>query len=134
MRFKTLAQRHEAEIAEDFGGRVTAGSGAHTEKGDVWVQGKDRSEQGLWEFVIENKVTQAKSFSASLGIWQKVKLEAQSLSSRARPLLAIRFADPTHPQDPEAETLEDLVVMSKDDLLELIEENQNLKETLRQKA
>ena len=72
----------EQEIAKRLGGKVTPGSGAGMEKGDVRVKGKLR---------VECKTTTKKSFSVTVKMLEKIELEAVSCGED--PALVVEFLD-----------------------------------------
>lgn len=123
-----MADRHEEEISNYFPNlRKTSSSGAKDEKGDL--QPKNSKEDRL--FLFECKSTQKESFSVTKKLWEQVSQIARVRSHKMIPALAIRFYGPTEvktkwggyirldPRDLDVE--EDLVVISKSDLLDLIE-------------
>ena len=123
-----MADRHENDIADYFPNlRKTSASGARDEKGDL--QPISSKEDQL--FLFECKSTQRESFSITQELWEKVVQIAGVRSHKMIPALAIRFYGPTEfktkwggyvnldPNDLDVE--EDLVVIRKSDLLELIE-------------
>jgi len=125
---QAMADRHENDIAGYFPNlRKTSASGARDEKGDL--QPKSSKEDQL--FLFECKSTQKDSFSVTQELWEKVVQIAGARSHKMIPALAIRFYGPTEfktkwggyvnldPKDLDIE--EDLVVISKSDLLKLIE-------------
>lgn len=72
------SKRSEAAAATNFGGRVQIASGAlRIAKGDIRT---DR-------FLIEDKVTDKKSFSLSVRLWEKIRLEASN--ARRTPMMRI---------------------------------------------
>jgi len=125
---QAMADRHEKDIAEYFPNlRKTSASGARDEKGDL--QPISSKEDQL--FLFECKSTQNESFSVTKKLWREVVQIAGVRSHKMIPALAIRFYGPTKfktkwggyvdldPRDLDIE--EDLVVISKSDLLNLIE-------------
>ena len=123
-----MADRHENDIANYFPNlRKTSASGARDEKGDL--QPISSKEDEL--FLFECKSTQKESFSVTKELWREVVQIAGVRSHKMIPALAIRFYGPTEvktkwggyinldPHDLDIE--EDLVVISKNDLLSLIE-------------
>lgn len=123
-----MADRHENDIANYFPNlRKTSASGARDEKGDL--QPISSKEDQL--FLFECKSTQRESFSITQELWKKVVQIAGVRSHKMTPALAIRFYGPTEfktkwggyvnldPRDLDIE--DDLVVMRKSDLLDLIE-------------
>ena len=123
-----MADRHENDIADYFPNlRKTSASGARDEKGDLQpISSKDDQ-----LFLFECKSTQKESFSITQELWEKVVEIAGVRSHKMIPALAIRFYGPTEfktkwggyvnldPRDLDVE--EDLVVIRKSDLLDLIE-------------
>jgi hypothetical protein len=77
------APKQEKEAARRLGGRLTAGSGNQTEKGDVRVKGKLR---------LECKTTKHSSFSITLAMAKKIE-DAALLSGEA-PGFEIELTDP----------------------------------------
>jgi Holliday junction resolvase len=125
---QAMADRHENDIANYFPNlRKTSASGAKDEKGDL--QPISSKEEQL--FLFECKSTQKESFSITQKLWEEVAQIAGVRSHKMIPALAIRFYGPTQvktkwggyieldPRDLDIE--EDLVVIRKSDLLELIE-------------
>lgn len=76
------SRRQEREVAAQVGGRLTPGSGAGNEKGDVRVKGLAR---------IEAKTTAKKSYA--LTIEQLAKIEKAALPSGEIPAMVIEFID-----------------------------------------
>ena len=133
-KFQTkMSQRQERELEQEWPeAKRTIGSGAKWEKADLQTQ----EIQGM-EFMIECKSTQSSSFSITKSIWNTVKSHAQNKSWLSRPILAIRLYGPTiemtewgeRENTPETLPVElDLVVLDKNDFLELLEEFFRLKE------
>ena len=128
-----FSQRQERELEEQWPmAKRTIGSGAKWEKADLQTQ-----EHQKIEFMIECKSTQSSSFSITKTIWNTVKSHAQNKSWLSRPVLAVRLYGPTiemtewGERENTAETLPvelDLIVMDKDDFLELYEDYLRLKE------
>jgi len=128
-----MSQRHEREIKDQWPeAELTIASGAKFEKGDVRTH-----EVHLMEFAIECKSTQNASYSISKKVWNTIKEHAQNRSWLARPVLAIRIYGPTEEETewgtrantPENLPIElDLVVLDKDDFLELYCDYLRLKE------
>jgi Holliday junction resolvase len=125
---QAMADRHENDIANYFPNlRKTSASGAKDEKGDL--QPISSKEEQL--FLFECKSTQKESFSITQKLWEEVAQIAGVRSHKMIPALAIRFYGPTEfktkwggyvnldPRDLDIE--EDLVVIRKSDLLDLIE-------------
>jgi len=96
---RKLWKKKEKDDAKSFGGREQPRSGAG------W---KNKQDVKTDMFLIENKTTIKKSFSVKHKYWKEIKTNAV-LEGRM-PLLSIRFL--------EDDT--DLVVLDKDDLIELI--------------
>ena len=126
-----MADRHEEETSKFFPNlRKTSSSGAKDEKGDL--QPQNSKEDQL--FLFECKSTQKESFSISKKMWREVSQIARVRSHKMIPALAVRFYGPTEikttwggyvnldPRDLDVE--EDLVVISRNDLLNLIERAQ----------
>ncbi len=122
-----MADRHENDIAAYFPNlRKTSASGAKDEKGDL--QPISSKEDQL--FLFECKSTQRQSFSVTKELWRTIEQIAGVRSHKMIPALAIRFYGPTEfktrwggyvnldPRDLDIE--EDLVVIRKSDLLDLI--------------
>jgi hypothetical protein len=128
-----FSQRQERELEEQWPkAKRTIGSGAKWEKADLQTE-----EYQSMEFMIEAKATQANSFSITKAIWNTVKGHAQNKSWLSRPILAIRFYGPTievtewgeRENKPEELPVElDLIVLDKDDFLELYSDYLRLKE------
>jgi hypothetical protein len=125
---QAMADRHENDIANYFPNlRKTSASGARDEKGDL--QPISSKEDQL--FLFECKSTQRESFSVTKELWRTIEQIAGVRSHKMIPALAIRFYGPTEyktkwggyvnldPRDLDIE--EDLVVIRKSDLLDLIE-------------
>ena len=123
-----MADRHENDIADYFPNlRKTSASGARDEKGDLQPQSSKEDQL----FLFECKSTQRESFSVTKKLWREVVQIAGVRSHKMIPALAIRFYGPTRiktkwggyvdldPRDLDIE--DDLVVISKSDLLNLIE-------------
>ncbi len=126
-----MADRHENDIASYLPNlRKTSASGAKEEKGDL--QPISSKEEQL--FLFECKSTQKESFSITQALWDKIVKIAGARSHKMIPALAIRFYGPTEfktiwggyvnldPSDLDIE--EDLVVIRKSDLRDLIERAQ----------
>jgi len=133
-KFQTkMSQRQERELEEQWPkSKRTIGSGAKWEKADLHTT----EFQGM-EFMIECKSTQSSSFSITKSIWNTVKSHAQNKSWLSRPILAVRLYGPTiemtewgeRENTPENLPVElDLIVLDKDDFLELYSDYLRLKE------
>jgi Holliday junction resolvase len=133
-KFQTkMSQRQERELEEQWPkSKRTIGSGAKWEKADL----QTTEFQGM-EFMIECKSTQSSSFSITKSIWNTVKSHAQNKSWLSRPILAVRLYGPTiemtewgeRENTPENLPVElDLIVLDKDDFLELYSDYLRLKE------
>ena len=133
-KFQTkMSQRQERELEEQWPkAKRTIGSGAKWEKADL----QTTEFQGM-EFMIECKSTQSSSFSITKSIWNTVKSHAQNKSWLSRPVLYIRLYGPTiemtewgeRENTPENLPVElDLIVLDKDDFLELYSDYLRLKE------
>jgi len=128
-----MSQRHEREIEEVWPeAKRTVGSGNKWEKGDLSTK-----EQYMMEFAIECKSTQNSSYSISKAVWNTIKEHAQNRSWLARPVLSVRLYGPTiektswgeRENTPEQLPVElDLVVLDRDDFLELYYDYLRLKE------
>ena len=123
-----MADRHEEDIANYFPNlRKTSSSGAKDEKGDLQPVSSKKDQL----FLFECKSTQNESFSITKKMWKEIEQIARVRSHKMIPALAIRFYGPSlfktkwggyvnlDPRDLDIE--EDLVVISKNDLLDLIE-------------
>lgn len=126
---QTLFGRHELEIAEQLPeGQLTIASGAKYEKSDVQVE---RSKSTVWwRSLVECKCTQAKSFSITKELWDLVSNRVYERSAEMRPVLSIRFYGSSKAQAQDVAVLTDLVVLDKDDWIELLQENYTLREKL----
>jgi len=128
-----MSQRHERETEEVWPkSKRTAGSGNKWEKGDL-----STSEYLGMEFAIECKSTQNSSYAITKTTWNTIKSHAQNRSWLARPVLAIRLYGPTiemtewgeRENTPEQLHVElDLVVLDREDFLELYYDYLRLKE------
>ena len=128
-----MSQRHERETEKLWPqSKRTPSSGNKMEKADLQT-----SEAYGLQFMIECKSTQNSSYSITKSVWNTVKNHAQNKSWLLRPVLAIRLYGPTVIQTewgeqectPETLPVElDLVVMERDDFLELYEDYLRLKE------
>ena len=77
------AKRQEKELAKRGGGRLTPGSGAFDQKGDV------KKYNGVYR--IEAKVTKKKSFSVTREMVRKI--EEAALPNNELPAIVIEFVD-----------------------------------------
>ena len=128
-----MSQRQERELEEQWPkSKRTIGSGAKWEKADLQTE----EFQGM-EFMIECKSTMSSSFSVTKSIWNTVKSHAQNKSWLCRPILAVRLYGPKTEmtewgeRENTPETLPvvlDLIVLEKDDFLELYYDYLRLKE------
>ena len=119
---ETLSQRHEREFAEVIpGGTGTIASGAKLEKHDVRTNQSEESR--FWQFRYELKCTQKKGYRLTKEEWKKLKQYVYSRTSDERPAWAIRFYS-EEDKDRTSDVIieEDLVVVSLDDWVELLEE------------
>lgn len=92
-------RKFEEKTAKAFGGKRVRGSGNRWfAKGDVKTD----------QFLIENKITQKKSYSISLRVLQKAYDEA--IFSFRTPLLSIKIKDT------------EIIILFKDDFLKILEE------------
>ena len=106
---RKMSDRHEADLAEAFGGRVTPGSGnGFANQMDV-RQSRYDSEVA---FAIDGKSTRAKSISVTREMLDKAREQAHG----ERPAIALRFYD-----NDRLTEYEDWVLVQADDLLELME-------------
>lgn len=81
---KEKSQRSETKAAKLFGGRTQLASGAlRHAKGDVKTP----------DFLIEDKVTDKKSYSVTRKVWDKIRKEACAVSRT--PLLRVTIAGET---------------------------------------
>jgi hypothetical protein len=106
---KSLAQ--ERRTAKEFGGLTQIASGAIDGlKGDVKT-GSTGVGFNDSDFLIENKFTDAKSYSLKKATWEKIEKEALKDNMRI-PLMQIDIQNDTQ-----------LVVLNKSDFLSLIDKN-----------
>lgn len=106
---RKMSDRHEADLAEAFGGRVTPGSGnGFANQMDVRQSRYDTEVA----FAIDGKSTRGKSISVTREMLDKAVEQAHG----ERPLIALRFYD-----DDRLRSYEDWTLIRQDDLLELIE-------------
>lgn len=131
-REKKLADIHESDVARWWPlARTTISSGNKFEKLDVQTE-RDGS---VWQFLIECKETQQKSYSITRELWEYIVHRTYERSSSMRPCLAIRFNSPNVVEEPVEHTvlvknikvLVDLAVVDLHDQIELIEELQSLR-------
>lgn len=94
-------QNKERRDAKDFGGKVTPRSGG------FWAFAGDVKTD---DFLIDSKFTKTDSFKITKKIWDK--LYGEALKARKTPLLSLEIG----------EELE-LIVIDKNDLLQLLEGN-----------
>ncbi len=103
-----MSDKHEADLAEWFGGRVTPGSGNQPANPMDVRQSRHHSSIA---FAIEGKSTRAKSISVTREMLDK----ACEQSHGERPMIALRFYD-----DDRLKGHEDWCLITKDDMLELL--------------
>lgn len=110
MYIRRKSQKQEARTAKEFGGKEQIASGAiDGMKGDVRT-GETTPSFNDTDFLIENKFTDAKSYSLKKAIWEKIEKEALKDNLRI-PLMQIDIQETQ------------LVVLNKSDFLSLIEKN-----------
>lgn len=105
---RDLSDKHEAEAAEFFGGRVPRGSG------NQWRDQLDGRQHRLTQnvaFAWDCKATEGKSVGVTREMWAKTVEQAAG----ERPMLLLRFYGPGLKVD------EDLAVISWADLKELLD-------------
>jgi len=106
---RRMSDAHETYLQEMFGGYISPGSGnSFANQGDVRMSRYDNE----YAFVFEGKSTLAASLSTPLTMWHKIVEQ----SKHHLPALALRFY-----LDERLEKTIDLVVISADDLKELLE-------------
>lgn len=114
-----MADKHEADLAELFGGRKSPGSGSQ------WHRQMD-VRQSRFEvdiaFAFEGKSTLGKSLPISRDLWTKAVEQAGG----ERPALALRW----YTDDRLSKVDIDLVAMRTDDLAELLDELSHLRAQL----
>jgi len=105
---RAMSDKHEKDLAELLGGRVTPGSG------NGWANPMDVRQHRYdpFAFALDGKSTLAASMSVTREMWEK----AQEQAGGERPGLPLRFYD--------TERLAvglDLIVISLDDFAELLD-------------
>jgi len=105
---RQLSDRHEADAAKFFGGRVPRGSGNQWR--DPLDGRQNRMEQRV-AFAWDAKATEKQSIGVSLAMWDKTVEQSHG----ERPMLLLRFYGPGLRVD------QDLAVIGWDDLQELLE-------------
>lgn len=121
-----LSGRQEEEFAKLIpGGKRTIASGAKYDKHDV------RTEKTLanlfWRFRYELKYTQKKSYSFKLKDWQDIQEYVALQGADERPAWSIRFYGENKARYSETPVLADLVVVTLEDWIELLDELERLK-------
>lgn len=104
---RDLSDKHEAQAAEFFGGRVPRGSG------NQWrdkLDGRQHRLKQAFAFAWDAKATEGKSIGVTRAMWYKTEDQAGG----ERPMLLLRFYDPG------LQPALDLAVISWDDLAELL--------------
>jgi len=115
---KRMADTHEADMSQWFGGRRTRGSGNQFNNP---ADGRVSRYRKLFAFAWDCKSTRSGSVTVSTATWNKLREQ----SGGERPMLPIRFYD--------TDTLHvalDLVVIELDDLRELVTAVEDLREQL----
>jgi hypothetical protein len=105
---RDLSDKHEAQAAEFFGGRVPRGSG------NQWrdkLDGRQHRLKQAFAFAWDCKATEGKSIGVTRAMWDKTVEQAGG----ERPMLLLRWYGPGLSVD------EDLAVISWQDLKELID-------------
>lgn len=110
-------ERHEREVAEAIGGEVVAQSGAGPDKLDAKAP-----RGGWWRWRASCKATTRKSVSVTRAICKELEDSVAFSSAEERPLLALRLYS-----DNGRYVLHDLVAMTMDDFVELMEEFDRLR-------
>lgn len=110
MYIRRKSQKQESRTAKEFGGKTQIASGAldgmkaDVRTGDTGVGFNDS------DFLIENKFTDAKSYSLKKATWEKIEKEALKDNLRI-PIMQIDIQETQ------------LVVLNKSDFLSLIDKN-----------
>ena len=102
-----MSDRHEADLAERLGGKVSRGSG------NQWASPMDGRHAALetpYAFAWEGKSTRGKGISVTRAMWGKALLQAHG----ERPMLALRWYDSDR-----LDVHADLVVLDLDDFEEM---------------
>lgn len=128
-----LSNRHEEEFAQVIpGGDRTIASGAKYDKHDVKTEKTE--ENAYWRFRYELKYTQSKSYRFILEDWQAIQQYVALQGADERPAWAMRFYGPTKARASETQVLADLVVVSLEDWVELLEELERLRRASEKEA
>lgn len=106
---RRMSDKHEADLAEWFGGRVTPGSGNQFNRP---MDGRQSHLNQSVAFAWDGKSTRGASISVTLPMWAK----AIEQSHGERPLLPLRF----YGDDRLTIIRADLAVINVHDLLELL--------------
>lgn len=121
-----LSGRQEEEFAKVIpGGKRTIASGAKYDKHDVRTEKTEAN--AFWRFRYELKYTQNKSYSFKLKEWQDILEYVALQSADERPAWAVRFYGPNKARTEDTPVLADLVVVSLEDWIELLDELERLK-------
>jgi hypothetical protein len=115
-----MSDRHEAYLQRLFGGRRMKGSG-NQQSGQM--DGRHDAHRGTFAFAWDGKSTFGKSLGVSREMWDK----AVRQSHFERPMIPLRFYANYRLQDSEAL---DLVVVSANDMAEVLERLHELEETV----
>lgn len=107
------------------GGKRTIASGAKYDKHDVRTEKTQAN--SFWRFRYELKYTQNKSYSFKLKEWQDIQEYVALQGADERPAWGIRFYGPTMARSSDTPVLADLVVVSLEDWIELLDELERLK-------
>lgn len=119
-----LFNRHEKEFAALIpGGQRTIASGSKLEKHDVFTEKNAVNDH--WRFLYELKYTQKKSYSFKFEEWKA--LQEYSVLRGERPAWAIRFYGDDLDRAENVEVLADMVLVSVDDWVEILEELERLR-------
>lgn len=116
-----MGDRHEAFLQRLFGGRRMKGSG-NQQSGQM--DGRHDAHRGTFAFAWDGKSTFGNSLGVSKDMWAKAVLQ----SHFERPMIPLRFYANHRLQDNEAL---DLVVVSANDMAELLETLHELEEKVR---
>jgi hypothetical protein len=104
-----MAELHESDLAEWFGGMKSRGSGNQSNSP---MDGRQDHLNGIaWAW--DGKSTRSKSIGVSLEMWEKAREQAHA----ERPMLALRF----YGDDRLRDVLADLVTLDADDFRELLD-------------
>lgn len=112
---KRLADRHEQHVASMLGAKNSRASGSQ------WHDQADGrmsryADQFAWAFDCKCALPQTKSIGVSREMW--VKIEEQAHGNR--PMIPLRFYSTSR-----GDVFRDLVVITLDDLVELLEQSKN---------